>query len=1089
MRDFRPFHAAINDLRTARPALSGVGGLLCLVSCLLIAGPAFAQSVPEERRITHREKSLGGYNPFEAEELWERIEIPPAPALSPQEALESFKLAPGFRIECVAAEPLVVDPVMFEFDADGRIWVVEMRGWMLDLEGTGEGDPIGQVVVLEDTDGDTVMDKSTVFLDKLVMPRTVSFVQGGVLVAEPPNLWYCQDEDGDLQCDSKQLVGQYGRPGNPEHTDNSLFHAIDNWMYSAKTDTRHRFRNGELIEDENFFRGQWGMTQDDYGRLFYNYQNSSLHCDVIPATYMLRNRHLRSMRGLNVNIATEAHEVFPIRVTPGITLGATELRDDGTLRTFTIASGLSIYRGDQYPEQYYGGAVIPEAGGNLVRFDQIASDGIHLKARNAFGRREWLASTDERFRPVWSRTGPDGAVYIGDLYRGIIEHVIYMMPYLRKQILSRDLHKPTGLGRIYRIVHEDKPLGRVPKMSRQNSLQLVEHLSHPNGWWRDTAQRLLVQRQALDAADRLDEVALNGSAPLGRLHALWTLEGIGALDWETVDEAMGDQDAMVRATAIRLSEHLTNRPDPAELFGRLQDFVSDERPMVRLQLMLTLGAFIDPGAAYAADEKEQPAATGPVVDAALRQMAAILIAQPSELFSAAAISGLEGRELEMLARLLEHPDWSQAREQSGGALQTLAQAVMNEGQPRRIEKLLELAAAEMGEHPWQTEAIAAGVLQSELARTRWPKPVKLARRPELLTLLKKSSPDGPGRHLAPLQRIVTWPGDTTEREMKPVLKPLTAEQQQRLVLGQSVYEATCFACHKSNGQGQAGMAPPLSDSEWVHGPADRLVRIVLQGLRGPIEVRGQTWDLEMPPLGHSPILNDERLAGVLTYVRRAWGNYGDAIDPELVAEVRQDTAGRTALWTVEELLDPEQASAAPVMEADPLAPYRDLLDEGDPRRGEKLFHVNMKIRCNACHTVGSLGGGFVGPDLTDIGSRGTRDYLLESLISPSAKIAEGFETLVVLTNSGQIVSGVFVSEDDKQVVLAPPAGGTVAIPVAEIEERIQSPVSSMPPMGRTFGPQEIADLVAYLVSLKAAGRPPLTQDKALGEAPRDRADD
>jgi hypothetical protein len=232
---------------------------------------------------------------------------------------------------------------MFEFDADGRIWVVEMRGWMLDLQGTGEADPIGQVVVLEDTDGDTFMDKSTVFLDKLVMPRTVSFVQGGVLVAEPPNLWYCQDKDGDLQCDTKELVGQYGRPGNPEHTNNSLFHSIDNWMYSAKTATRHRFRDGQLIEDANFFRGQWGMTQDDYGRLFYNYENSSLHCDLIPATYMLRNQHLRSSHGLNVNIATEAHEVFPIRVTPGITLGATELRDDGT-QSYEAALGNAVTR-------------------------------------------------------------------------------------------------------------------------------------------------------------------------------------------------------------------------------------------------------------------------------------------------------------------------------------------------------------------------------------------------------------------------------------------------------------------------------------------------------------------------------------------------------------------------------------------------------------------------------------------------------------------------------------------------------------------------------------------------------------------------
>ena len=174
--------------------------------------------------------------------MWKRIPIPPAPALSPEEALASFQTAPGFRVECVAAEPLVVDPVMFEFDPDGRIWAVEMRGWMRDIEGSGEGDPTGQVVVLEDTDGDSIMDRSTVFLDKLVMPRTVSFVQGGVLIAEPPNLWFCEDSDGDLKCDRKSRVADWGLPGNPEHTDNGLMHALDNWMYNAKSTLRHRFR-------------------------------------------------------------------------------------------------------------------------------------------------------------------------------------------------------------------------------------------------------------------------------------------------------------------------------------------------------------------------------------------------------------------------------------------------------------------------------------------------------------------------------------------------------------------------------------------------------------------------------------------------------------------------------------------------------------------------------------------------------------------------------------------------------------------------------------------------------------------------------
>ncbi|MFP6886121.1 MAG: hypothetical protein VB997_01115, partial [Opitutales bacterium] len=576
-----------------------------------------AQSVPPERRIHYREQSLSIYEPFKAEEMWKRIKIPPSPALTPEEALKSFQVAPGFRIECVAAEPLVEDPIMFEFDPDGRIWAVEYRGYMRDIKGTGEGEPIGRIVVLEDTDGDTFMDKSTIFLDGLVMARTVQFVQGGVLVQEPPNLWYCRDTTGDLKCDSKRLVGKFGVPGDPQHTDNGLFHCIDNWMYNAKSSVRHKFIDGKLIEEETFFRGQWGMTQDDYGRLFYCYESSPLHADLVPSAYVYRNENFqhgvgggRLSYGLNSWIFWGSKEIYPIRVAPGITLGGRELRDDGTLRTFTIAAGVSIYRGDQFPKKYYGAAIVPEAGGNLVRLNKLSSDGVYISVSNHFDKKEWVASTDERFRPLNSRTGPDGALYVSDMYKGIIEHVVFMMPYLRNQIEKRGLEDPPGLGRIYRIRHEGKPLGKVPKMSTHGPDKLVQHLSHPNGWWRDTAQRLLVEAKAVDQSKSLRELAAEGKNPLGRLHALWTLEGIGRLDWSTIDRAMDDDDPMVRATAVRLSERFIDPKSqqarrtsegiplppretlfraPLKILDRLTKLSDDKRPMVRLQLLLTLG--------------------------------------------------------------------------------------------------------------------------------------------------------------------------------------------------------------------------------------------------------------------------------------------------------------------------------------------------------------------------------------------------------------------------------------------------------------------------------------------------------------------
>jgi putative heme-binding domain-containing protein len=1020
-----------------------------MIVAILAATPLCAQSVPNERQIRHREQSLTPYDPFSADELFKRIKTPPSPALTPAEALKSFQVAAGFRIECVAAEPLVVNPVMFEFDPDGRIWVVEMRGYMRDLEGSDEGTPIGKVVVLEDTNGDNVMDRSTVFLDKLVMPRTLSFVAGGLLVAEPPNLWYCQDLNGDLKCDQKRLVGKYGRPGNPQHTENGLFHALDNWLYSADCTFRHKFIDGKLVQEPMARRGQWGVTQDDYGRLFYNYENSSLHADLIPEEYTRRNPHLtpetgrqNSNSGLNVNLAEKAHEIFPIRVNPGITLGGTELRPDGRLRTFTIACGPSIYRGDQFPAEFYGGAAIPEAGGNLVRFDLLAGDGVHVAARNAFDQREWIASTDERFRPVCSRTGPDGTVYVCDMYRGIIEHVIFMMPYLRNQILSRGLEKPYDGGRIYRIVHEGKPLGPAPRMSAANSPQLVKWLSHANGWWRDTAQRLLVERKAVEVTDLLRELAATGRSNVARLHALWTLEGIDRLDWPTVKAAMAADDSSVRATAIRLSERFREPAQRAAIFGEIKRCFGDARLMIQLQLLLTLGESPD------SDEAE-------------RQMAAILGQWPDGIFLAAAASGLKSRELEMLTRLVESAGWTADHERQCGAIETLAKCVVHEGNTTRVERLLALAADRAPDKGWVADAIVAGVLNSGKSRSRWPEPIVLRERPRLLSV-KPSSADA-------LLRIITWPGDVTVRDRRPVLPPLTPAQEKRLALGEAVYNVTCIACHKKDGRGQPGQAPPLVDSEWVNGPPDRLARIVLHGIQGPMKVSGEEWNLKMPGLGNSPVMSDERLAGVLSYVRREWDNYGSAVEPKQIAEIRRSTSYRAMPWTIEELLDPSTtAPRQAASKTDTLEAYRALLAAGDAEKGRFLFHSNREIRCNACHTVGNLGGGFVGPDLTEVAKRANREYLLESLIEPSAKIVKGFEMLVIVTDDGKIFSGTFVADDGRVLIVAPPAGGKVEIAVDKIAERIQSPVSSMPPMGKTFTPQQIADLVAYLESLKLA---------------------
>jgi len=863
------------------------------------SSPSLAQTIPAERPRSRPPSELTGWADWEkANELLQRIQVPPAPPLNPQEALKTFRVAPGYRLELVAAEPMVQNPIFFEFDPDGRIWVVEYQGYMRDLLGTGEGDPICRVVVLEDGNEDGRADKSTVFLDRLVMPRSLAFVKGGVLIAEPPKLWFCQDTNADLRCDSKVQVGTYGRAGNPQHTANGLRYGLDNWLHSSDWPARHRFVDGQLIEEPAIHRGQFGVTFDDAGRFMTCYESSALHADLIPAEYLLRNKNFlkayqrggrdRGDFGVNANIARAAQEIFPIRVTPQITLGALELREDGRLRTYTVVSGTCYYNGDQFPADAHGNVFVPDAGGHLIGRLRLSGDIAPQAARFYPAEQEFLASTDERFRPVNARVGPDGALYVADMYHGIIEHVIFMVPYLEKQVKERHLDDGLDMGRIYRVVHEGKPINRKrPKLSAASSLELASLLGHSNAWWRLTAQRLLAERADGRAIPALEKTALRGINPLARQHALWTLEGMDALDVKSALKALDDKNETVRATAVRLGEQLIARPNTStssdqtarQFLGRLTRMEKDPSRAVRLQILLTAGAF--PG-----EQSE-------------KIRARLVSNNEHGLFRAAAMTGLQSRELEFLSRLLSLRDWQTLSDHQRRMIAWLAQAVVDEAAPDRIERLLDQLATDRSE---LRDALCDGLLAGVPRDLQGIQPISLQQQPVILTKLARSSDPALRERAFRLHAFFTWPGAPALRPGITDTQPLTAEQKRLAELGEQQYAALCAACHQPHGGGLAGVAPPLSRSEWVTGSSERLARIVLHGLYGPVEVSGQKWDLHMPSFG--PVLDDEKLAGILTFIRRAWDNAAEPIAPSLVAEVRRQTESRALPWTVQELAEP-----------------------------------------------------------------------------------------------------------------------------------------------------------------------------------------
>jgi hypothetical protein len=398
---------------------------------------------------------------------------------------------------------------------------------------------------------------------------------GGVLVGAPPNLWWARDTDGDLRADERRTVRtDYGNPrSNPEHNANGLMWGVDNWIHNADHEMGHRLRDSTFVHRQSVDHGQWGISMDDRGRIYLNSNSDPLRVDLIDAHYYARNPNLARTRGLYEDLVDD-ESVWPVRPTPGVNRGYRPglLRADSTLSRFTAAGSPVVYRGDRLPEELRGDVFVSEPSGNLVRrFEIERTDSGSLRAYNPYEEAEFLASTDERFRPVNFYSGPDGTLYVIDMYRGIIQHRDYVTDYLETQIRRRGLETPIGLGRIYRVVHESTERGPRPQLREASSATLVEHLTHPNGWWRDRAQQLLVQRNDASVAPAVRGLLEEPGDERFRLHALWTLEGLGAIEPRDIRAALRDASPPVRAAAIRVAEHEVRHP-------ALRAFVPGERP-------------------------------------------------------------------------------------------------------------------------------------------------------------------------------------------------------------------------------------------------------------------------------------------------------------------------------------------------------------------------------------------------------------------------------------------------------------------------------------------------------------------------------
>ncbi|MEO6478651.1 c-type cytochrome [Luteolibacter sp.] len=507
--------------------------------------------------------------------------IPPSPVLSVSEALKSFQIAPGFVIEPVAAEPLIDKPVCLDFDASGRMWVCEMRGYMPDIDGKGEKTPEGRIVILEDTDGDGKADKRTVFLDKLLLPRAISVLEDRVLFMDEHRLCWIRRK-GDLpEGEAKTIQTDMMETGNVEHRPNGLLSNLDNRWYLAKSDRRLRRDGDDWILEPTSFRGQWGIACDDYGRLYHNNNSTLLFADLLAPNLLQGNPGVKMK--IKDFVQLGGNRVWPARVTPAVNrayMSKAHGFDSDTLdpKTYklvntTASAGMAVYRGTNFPKEWYGTAFTTEPVCNLVKAIRIVEKDGMLKGELPMGESEFLASTDERFRPVNAYNAPDGTLYIVDMYHGIIQHSTYMTSYLRKQTLARGLESPGfGQGRIYRIRAVKGAIEHQTNIAALHGLDLVKILMHPNAWQREMAQRLLVERNNAADIPFLAKLAVGGST-IARIRAIWTLEGMHALKAENLVATIRGNDAELQASALWASTRL-----PADELARLESILLAAKP-------------------------------------------------------------------------------------------------------------------------------------------------------------------------------------------------------------------------------------------------------------------------------------------------------------------------------------------------------------------------------------------------------------------------------------------------------------------------------------------------------------------------------
>ncbi|MDZ4860464.1 MAG: PVC-type heme-binding CxxCH protein [Candidatus Hydrogenedentes bacterium] len=961
-------------------------------------------------------------------------ELPRIAPTEPADVQNTFEVKPGFRMELIAAEPLVLDPVAIAYDEDGRAYVVDMCGYSEERD-----ENLSVIGLLEDTDGDGKFDKRSDFLPGLQWPTAVACYDGGVFIGMPPDIIYAKDTDGDGIADVKETVYTGFNWNNVQGMMNTFLWGPDGRIHASASSTGAEAR---LANDPNApvmsLRGrdfawepktralfaesggaQHGMSYDDFGRKYVCHNSSHIELVLYEDRYTARNPYLSAPNSREIiavdGAAADVFRISPVEpwrivrtrlrvkgITPGIIEGG------GTAAGyFTSATGVTIYRGDAWPEEYRNNAFIGDVGSNLVHRKILDPAGVTLKAHRAEGegKTEFVRSKDIWFRPVQFSNSPDGNLVVIDMYREYIEHPASLPPVIKKHM---DLTSGRDRGRLYRIVPEDFKQPEIPQLSKASTAELVTLLDHRNSWHSETAARLIYERQDKSIVPALGAMIVASTSELGRKNALYALQTLDSLTPETLVKGMNDSSPLVRANAARIAE---TQIDNQEVLAKMASLSGDEDIRVRYQVTYSLGETQDPVAYAALTRIAESDGADPWFQFAIKTAS---FAGSAEIYAA-----LVGNET------------FRAKPENSALLVSLAEQVGARGIAEELTRTLvgidALPEPKASLAQSQVRALMQGLTIG--GKSAEAKEI-LAQSPKAEALLAQSleqaravAPDAKAEAGARVDAIKTLGFDSFENG-KTILPPLLnvaqpVEVQLAALTGLRKYDDPAIATILLEGWGDFS---PQVRAQSIEALFSR-----------------KAWTLALL----DAIEQGAFKAGQLDSTRIR------ALQTNQDAEIKSRAESLLAQFNY--------GTRQPVVDS-----YQEVLAmQGDIARGKASFVEN----CSKCHMLQGVGFS-VGPDLSAVANFGP-DKILINVLDPNREVNPQFMNYTIDTDDLETHSGVITSESATSITLKRASGETDTILRVNIEDIRSDNISIMPEgWEEAIDKQAMADLIAYLMSIK-----------------------